>query len=278
MHPAISNSACRAEVHSEGALISGWRPHGFDDVLFCSREAIIGQGLEVHGGIPICAPWFGQGRAGVDVPHAHGLVRYVPWNLVSRVDEQDVTELRWELTGADLKGMPGAEAYPADIWFHYTARFGTSLVIALETGAGQAFTLDQAFHTYFSIDDILTVGIEGIERFPHTEYATNTEGHSPRIAGSLANVDRIHDGAGPVTIVDGTRRISLAPRGAASTVVWNPGPSIAAELENFGDDEWKRMLCVEVGNVQERAVQVAAGSSHTLALEISVTSEEEIGR
>jgi glucose-6-phosphate 1-epimerase len=35
-------------------------------------------------------------------------------------------------------------------------------------------------------------------------------------------------------------------------------------LRDLGDQEWKRMVCVEVCNVREAAVRLGPGESHTM--------------
>lgn len=38
------------------------------------------------------------------------------------------------------------------------------------------------------------------------------------------------------------------------TVVWNPWIEKAKSMADFGDDEYKKMICVESGYVNERVV------------------------
>ena len=83
--------------------------------------------------------------------------------------------------------------------------------------------------------------------------------------------DRIYDAAGSVSIMDADKTVTLRSN-AASTILWNPGPEGAHSLTGWAADEWRSMVCVEMGNVQHRAVTVEAGGSHTLTLEISSVS------
>lgn len=286
----ISNDACHAEAHDEGALVTSWAPVGFDDVLFLSRASHPGTGAEVHGGIPICAPWFGAGLPGRIVPRAHGIVRYLPWRLTMRDDQSGFqraghrgrpwptspagassTLLEWQLDHID--GEPGAGDYPSDIWFTSRARFSTTLHLELEIGAGSDFVLDQAFHTYFAVDDVSAVTIEGLEGLPYRDHDTGAHGSDQVPLRTSGAVNRVYRGCpSTIRITDGRRSISVAARGAASTVVWNPGP--AAEVTGLAADEWRSMICVEVGNVIDQPVHVPAGGSHVLGMEISVEARQ----
>lgn len=265
----ISTELGTATAHDEGALVLRWRPTGSDDVLFVSRNARLGEGVEVHGGIPICAPWFGMGRPGVQVPRPHGLVRWVPWRLVSSQTQAGVTSLVWRLDGEHIAHLPGATNYPSDISFSYTARFGQELDIEFTVSSASSFILDEALHCYFQVSYPGAI-VRGLDGFAMHDFVSGTDSV---VAGDLApqgHIDAIIEGCSPIEIIDGERTIGLWPRGASSTVVWNPGASCAAELADFGDDEWHQMLCVEVGNVATSPVTVPAGGHHTLGLRICV--------
>src|ERR1035437_8842411 len=48
------------------------------------------------------------------------------------------------------------------------------------------------------------------------------------------------------------------------TCVWNPWIDKAAKLPDFGHDQWKAMVCVEVCNVRDAAICLVPGASHTM--------------
>jgi glucose-6-phosphate 1-epimerase len=66
------------------------------------------------------------------------------------------------------------------------------------------------------------------------------------------------------------RRITIAKRGSRSTVVWNPWIAKARSMPDFGDDEWRGMVCVETANVVQAAVTIRPGEMHTMSAIISV--------
>ena len=268
---SVANEACTGSALDLGATVTGWKPRGGTEVLFLSRDALVGEGDEIHGGVPICAPWFGHGRDDVDVPRPHGLVRWTPWRLAEERTSDEATTLVWELTGEETTHLPGAHHYPSDIWFRYVARFAETLTLTLTIGSpSTTFVLDEALHTYFSVSGVHDAAIRGLEGARYRDYtagATWRDSESAlRITG---HTDRIYDGAGPLVIRDATRSLTLRTSGASNTVVWNPGPEGADTLTGWAEDEWTSMICVEVGNVQHNAVTVPAGGSHTLTLEIS---------
>lgn len=60
-------------------------------------------------------------------------------------------------------------------------------------------------------------------------------------------------------------------------VVWNPGIDNARAMEDFGDDDWTRMVCVEVCNIRDAAVDLAPGGSHTMGATFELHPEAESG-
>lgn len=267
----FENAACRGAALDLGATVTSWRPHGQPDALFLSRDALVSEGDEIHGGIPLCAPWFGRGRDDVDVPRPHGLVRWVPWRFISETSDPAGTTVVWELDATATAHLPGARDYPPDTTYRHEVRFGTTLQLSLMIGSpSTSFVLDQAFHTYFAVSDIGDVVIDGLGGRTFRDYTDGATWHDS--AGPLrvpGHTDRIYDGTGQVTITDADRVLTLDTHGGSNTVVWNPGPDGAHSLQGWAGDEWTRMVCVEVGNVQHHAVTVPAGGSHTLSLEIS---------
>jgi D-hexose-6-phosphate mutarotase len=60
------------------------------------------------------------------------------------------------------------------------------------------------------------------------------------------------------------RSVVIDKDGSAATVVWNPWIDKARALADFGDDDWKNMVCVEVCNISDAAIHLAPGGSHTM--------------
>jgi D-hexose-6-phosphate mutarotase len=90
-----------------------------------------------------------------------------------------------------------------------------------------------------------------------------------------AETDRVYAGtSATVTIEDPgwRRRIVVGKSGSRTTVVWNPWVAKAKAMPDFGDDEWKDMLCVETANAVDDAVTLAPGASHVMTATLEVQS------
>jgi len=86
--------------------------------------------------------------------------------------------------------------------------------------------------------------------------------------------DRVYQDTTAACLIDDPalgRRITVAKAGSRSTVVWNPWRDKARRLADFGDDEYPRMVGVEVANALGDTATVAPGAAHRLQTTISVT-------
>ncbi len=257
----------RAVVALQGAQVLSYETAGFGEVLWLSPAARLGTGKAVRGGIPICWPWFGPHPLGGDAP-AHGFVRARPWRVVSA--HADDSGTRMTLTPAEAAAHP---AWPHAAQVSLEIVLGRSLTLSLttrNTGSSE-FALTQALHSYFRVQDISAAQVDGLQTVTFIDQldpgALKSESGPVLIA---REVDRIYqDQMGPITIVEGRRRIVIQSRGSASAIVWNPWIEKSARLGDLGDEGYRHMLCVETANAGADIVTLAPGASHTLTANIS---------
>jgi D-hexose-6-phosphate mutarotase len=76
---------------------------------------------------------------------------------------------------------------------------------------------------------------------------------------------------GPVEIIDPGlgRKIQVEKSGSKSTVLWNPWITKAQQMPDFGNDEYKQMVCVESGNVASNKVTLPPGRTASLKVVLS---------
>ena len=85
-------------------------------------------------------------------------------------------------------------------------------------------------------------------------------------------MDRVYlDTTGQVEIVDSAlrRKIRVEKSSSASTVVWNPWTAKAKQMTDFGDEEYRQMVCVESGNVRTNRLVLAPGEFSNLKVVLS---------
>jgi glucose-6-phosphate 1-epimerase len=268
----IENVHATAEIALQGAQVLAFQPRGSAPVLFLSSRALYAPGKAIRGGIPICWPWFGPHPTDPGKPQ-HGFVRTLPWAVLGTAGRDDgTTEVR-----LGLQDTPATRAlWPHPFALTLTVQVGRELRVALETHnpGAESMTVTEALHAYFHIGDLAALRIGGLEG---TTYIDKVAGDQRQVqAGPITitgETDRVYiDTTGACVVEDSglERRIEVTKEGSQSTVVWNPGPEKAARMADLGDDEYTRMVCVEVANALDDRVVIAPGADHRLAIGIQV--------
>jgi len=224
----------RLSVRYDGATVTSWKPEALKgrDVFFMPEKTPWGK--EVHGGLPICWPWFGKPSdelaVGSRVPRdripKHGLARYMKWRLVERIGKDGVV-LETASTPETMAIWPHSFKLTAKI--SVTGPNGLELALT-ETNTGKT-PYESAFgvHPYFAVADACDVALDG-ERLQKPwvikEFAADGKAHELRDCAEKVSY-------------------SVMSSGNDNWYAWNPGVERTPLCETLGPDEWRRFYCLE---------------------------------
>ena len=267
----VDGAAGTAEVYLNGAHVAAWAPTGQPPVLWMSAAGEFAPGRPLRGGVPLCFPWFGPLAADRSAP-AHGFARLAEWQLIEAREAGDDVVLVFRLTDNE---QTRSTAWPHRFEAHYTVTVGARLGLSLQVRNLDVapVTFAEAFHTYLSVPDIQAAEISGFEGLPFIDRLAAAgeqaaEAHPVRVS---KETDRVYLGtANEARVSDGSgRTIAISTEGSASRILWNPWSAKAAAMADFGDDEWREMLCVETANVHSDVITLAPGETHTMTAVIT---------
>ena len=257
----VTNPYAEAEISPYGAHVLSYTPKGEKDLLWISEKSWFEEGKPIRGGIPVCWPWFGD--AG---DPKHGIARIAMWELeTARVEADMSTTLIFFLDRQEFCGL--------------TARLfvnvGTFLSLALRTKNHRpsSCTLSEALHTYFAVKDISKVSILGLDRDDLSEAQKLFPNLRKGRLTFRQETDLVCHPEEKILVIDDQgegRKIRVERAGSSTAVVWNPWIAKSKAMPDFGDDEYKTMVCVEAANARDGAVGVIPGSTHTLRTRISL--------
>lgn len=264
-----------AHVYTHGAHVTHFQPQDAEPVLWMSKRSWFAPGKPIRGGVPVCFPWFGPHPEDPEKP-AHGFARLMEWTVESAT----------LLDGGEVCLVLGLGPTPQtrELWdatfsLSYTVTVGQFLRIALEVHNGQSapFTISEALHSYFCVSEVRNIRVCGLEEYAYLDKMADGQRCEPsgKPITFAAETDRVYlDTQPPCTIEDDglNRRIRMDSEGSASTVVWNPWTAKAARMEDYDDQEWPGMVCVETANAASNVVTVPPGQTHRIAATISVES------
>ena len=268
----MRNPHAEATVALHGAHIMSFRPRDHKPVLWLSKNSHFKTGKAIRGGIPVCWPWFADHPTDPDKP-AHGFARTAVWSVSESAKLAD-KDIRLKLFIADsdetMKLWPHRFRLEMDCTVSNALRVK---LIATNTD-DKPFTCGGALHSYFNISSVSKVEIKGLEGCPYIDKVD--QGLREVQDGSISiksETDRIYlDTMGDCIIEDSGmhRKICISKNGSRTTVVWNPWIEKARKMQDFGNDEYKDMVCVETANADNDIVSLAPGNTHVLETIIRV--------
>ena len=219
----------QATVTLYGAHLISWQGADGRERLFCSAQSSLDGSRAIRGGVPVIFPQFAARGDGM----RHGFARVSTWRVQDSGIDEGWAFAVFALTPDDLAPEHAAA------WPH---GFALSLRVAIRanelsmrfdvrnTGL-DAFPFAAALHTYYLVDDIGGVRIDGVE---------------PEELVISDKFDRVYGQVAPrLALVDGGVVLTLRQEGFTDAVVWNPGAADAAALADMADEEYRRFVCIE---------------------------------
>jgi glucose-6-phosphate 1-epimerase len=233
-------------VAQQGAHVLSWQVQG-KERLFLSPQSVCDGTTAIRGGIPVCFPQFNQRG---HLPK-HGFARNMPWRWVPERSQ-----------GAEKVFELSANEHTLALWpFQFKAFLTVNLSpnslqisLTVENQGPQSLSFTGAMHTYFAVDHIAQVSLQGQATQPEWDAVKDTHQTCADQLCFEAEFDRVYDvntRTQPTwTLQDGAAslQISQSPSWGQS-VVWNPGADKCAQLNDMPAKGYQRMLCVEAARV-----------------------------
>jgi glucose-6-phosphate 1-epimerase len=264
------------KVSLYGGQVLSWRTDRGEELLFTSSKAVFKPPHAVRGGIPICFPQFGK-RGMLD---CHGFARNRIWVIEENpppLNSSDSNgnahiDLLLKSSEDDLKIWP--HSFEFRVRISLAGDEALTLTSRIRNINSKPFSFSIAYHTYFSISDISEVRVEGLETLDYLDNLCNKERFTEQGDALTfeSEVDRVYlNSRGLVAIFDHERKRTFVIRkeGLADIVVWNPWEKKSKSMVDFGDEEYKQMLCID-GAAIENPITLKPGEEWRGKVELSV--------
>ncbi len=261
----IQNEFGSARLTLHGAHVTSFIPKDGDDVLWVSKKSMFEPEKAIRGGIPVCWPWFGKHKNSAELP-THGYARLCEWEVasVSSCPEGDGVELHLAPEKVPAKWQP----LPVELTFQAAVEKDgvLRLVLSMLNCGEQPVAISTALHTYFAVDAIENVAIDGLEDVRFVDTLNNTESSESGPIRISRETDRVYlDCENDITLRDGSHYTEILREGSRSAVVWNPWIDKAKRMPDFGDDEYHQMVCIESTNALDDTRILEPDGFHVLA-------------
>ncbi len=235
-----------------GGQVLSWRIAGVER-LYSSPNSPIASGRAHRGGIPVIFPQFNTFGPGP----RHGFARLATWDCL----ETTATHLVYRLRNSTETLALWPYEFEAVLEAKCHARaLSTALSIKNLGTRDASFTC--ALHTYIGVGDLARIRLSGLQGYRYLDCAGG-ERHDhideTEFVAFGSEIDRIYcDSPSSVRLEGDPAPITIRQSGFSDTVVWNPGPELAAAMPDLGAEEYSRFVCVEAAAVM-RPVSLQAG-------------------
>lgn len=266
----VSNANAEATISLFGGHLLSFIPqHDKQERLWLSENAIFDAKTPIRGGIPICWPWFSaysSNSFSKPLPHpdalpSHGVLRTQFWRLQSFTEKMDVTkpeivnETELRLVPTNLKVF-GDDAL-VKVYLDITIGEKLKVSLTTENNSPKSIEITQALHSYFKIENISNIHIEGVAE-DYADKPTATLGNKTHLPYVFeAETDRIHDlktrdpdTAQTIKIVQNEpeQHIVIENYNNDSVVIWNPWQEKSMAMADMTNAGYRTMVCIEAAN------------------------------
>ena len=253
----------RLYTRYDGGTVTSWKPGVLKGGEMFFMPKVQPWGREVHGGLPICWPWFGKAD---DPLPKHGLVRYLKWRYHSRWGKDEVT-----LVCASDETT--RRLWPHDFELKLKIRVDGPDVLNLwltETNTGkEPFESEAGLHPYFRVTDAEKVALDG-EALPKPWTSMSLQIGTD---GDVRAPGRTDVPVRSLTDLVSGRRITVSGDDVAKFVVWNPGVERTSLCEGLASDDWRRFYCLEPVSAKR---PLAPGESRTRRFTITSGTDGDV--
>ncbi|EEA21884.1 hypothetical protein TMatcc_008691 [Talaromyces marneffei ATCC 18224] len=258
-------------VHLFGATVISWKLATGAEQLFVSSKAILDGSKAIRGGIPVVFPVFGPpppNHATSSLPQ-HGFARSSNWEYLGKSSSESLgnkadTTVKLDFgLSSSMISEEFRKAWPYEFGLVYSVtlspdRLETSLQV--QNKGSESFDFHVLLHNYFKVPDVSKIAVTNlqnkiyIDKVDDKKEKTETT-NEITITGETDRVYLDVDPSDPVSIVENGQPLFTINRKELNTVtVWNPWVENAKKMSDFGDEEYKGMVCVEPGAVKSWSV------------------------
>lgn len=238
-----------------GTLLSYINKDG-EEKLFKSEKMITDKSKAVRGGVPIVFPQFGKSGPLVQ----HGFARTAMWEITKDpevIDGDNVNVVFSLIQSKEIKNIWPLQEFTLD----HSITFGSNNLetsISVINNGKEEFEFQTLLHTYYSLEDISDVRIEGLKSLEYKDQLQDGKVfvEESEVKTIEKETDSIYKNGKKIIVACKNKTIEIKvelkqenENKPCDVVLWNPWIDKSKAMGDFGDEEYHNMICVEPGLV-----------------------------
>lgn len=215
-------------------------------ILFLSKKAKLDKTKPIRGGIPIIFPVFGN-SSNVKLPK-HGFARTSMWKYISQWENNNNSGIIFQLDSDEITKK---------MWnYDFTLNLSVTLDknklltnLTLTNNSKKIMTADLLYHTYYRINNIHSLKVYGFRKKKYyNQLSKKTRVNNLMYSVIREEIDQVYN---PINNYIRFDNINIKCWNtlycANNYVFWNPWINKSKILSDFDDKEYKSMICIEPG-------------------------------
>ena len=254
-----------AEILLFGATLISWKVNSIEKI-FLSDTAIFNGIKAIRGGIPIVFPQFGQPKKEMN---QHGFARNSLWDVQSTNTTDNYGEIVFVLNDNESTRSLWPHRFILEYKVFLTLEGLSTELIAKNCGS-ESFDCQMLLHTYYKIDDINQIAVEGFTGSSCKNQLTSEVIVENSVVNKISEeVDKIYmennsnQSIGDILLSNtGHGNINISKKAYKSDIMskivvpvdvvfWNPWIEKAKSLADLPDEAYHNFVCIEPGTVQD---------------------------
>ncbi|MGB0898970.1 MAG: D-hexose-6-phosphate mutarotase [Psychrobium sp.] len=261
----VTSPRCTAVISLYGGQVLEFQATNRQPLLWLSDSAVFKTGVAIRGGVPICAPWFGNHPT-----HKlnHGFARTSLWQQQSiNHQENGNIEINLALQENELSRAHGFQQFTMKL----AINLGNELAInfSVENHGNMPLICEWAMHSYFYVNDIEDTTISGLEGYTFLDKTEQNNAYQLEgVQHFNGEVDSAFINASHrQTVHCDNSTINVIGDNSPSAIVWNPGADLATKMNDIS--HYQRFVCLERGAINTNAWQVSPDKAVTALVVMS---------
>jgi len=259
----IQNSTAHAKIALQGAHIFEYRTKK-GALLWISETSKFEEGTAIRGGIPICWPRFGN--LDKSLPQ-HGFARIFLFELITVKEINEcLTQVHLQLKSSEASKEIWDYDFTLDIVFDISKTLSISMKTTNEDV--KEFLLTQAFHTYFQVQNIENITIEGLEGVEFLDTLKDTKSVETKALHIDAETDRVYLGVEKdICLREDDRAVLIHAENSHSAIIWNPWIEKCSKMSAMLPEAYREFVCIESANAFDDFKILKPNERFTLSVE-----------